>query len=271
MAIITISRGTFSGGKALAEALGKQLGYPLLSREETLAQAAKTYGISEEEVSSAVADPPPFWEQVPGRRLAYLRCLTAVILEQADKGNLVYHGNAGHFLLGNISHLLRVRVIANMEFRIRGGMEQLKCSREEAAAKIEQVDKSRRKWTQFLYGVQWEDPSLYDVVLNLDRTSIYGACLTVARMAELGDFAITPESHQAQENLLLSSKVWIALAKDERTQGSFVNVVADRGKVTIRGKADSDEITDAIPSVAKEIPGVKQVVSEVGVGADWYW
>jgi hypothetical protein len=43
---------SFKRGKALAKCLGK-LGYPVLSREENLATAAKTYRISEEEVSTA--------------------------------------------------------------------------------------------------------------------------------------------------------------------------------------------------------------------------
>jgi cytidylate kinase len=271
MAIITVSRGTFSGGKALAECLGKELSYPVLSREETLAEAARTYGISEEEVNSALGEPPPFWQQMPGKRLAYLKCLTAVLLQKAEKGNLVYHGNAGHFLLGSVSHVLRVRVIASMEFRIRAAREQMKCGREEAMGYIEKVDKKRQKWTLFLYGVQWDDPSLYDVVLNLDRMSIDGACLSVARMVELGDFQVTPASHKTQEDLLLSSRVWIALAKDDRTKAAFVNIVADGGKVAIKGNAGSGKVTDAIPLVAREVQGVKEVTSEVGVGSDWYW
>jgi cytidylate kinase len=271
MAIITVSRGTFSGGKAFGECLGKQLGYPVLSREDVLAEAARTYGISEEEVNSALGDPPPFWQQVPGKRLAYLQCLTAVLLQKAEKGNLVYHGNAGHFLLGSISHVLRVRVIASMEFRIRAAREQLKCGREEAIDYIEKVDKKRRKWARLLYGVEWDEPSLYDVVLNLDRMSIDNACLSISRMVEQGDFRVTPGSHKAQEDLLLAGAVWIALAKDDRTKATFVKVVADGGRVTIKGNAASGKAVDAIPLVAQQVQGVKEVISEVGVGADWYW
>jgi cytidylate kinase len=271
MAIITISRGTFSGGKALAEGLGRHLGYPVLSREEALAEAARTYGISEEEVSSALGDPPHFWQQMPGKRLAYLKCLTAVLLQRAEKGNLVYHGSAGHFLLGDVSHVLRVRVIAGMEFRIRAAREQMKCGREEAIAYIEKVDKKRRKWAQFLYGVEWDDPSLYDVVLNLDRMSVDSACLSLSRMVEMVEFQITPSSRKAQEDLLLACAVWIALAKDERTKTAFVNVAADGGKVTVRGNAGSGKTVDAVSSVAREVQGVKEVISEVGVGSDWYW
>jgi cytidylate kinase len=271
MAIITISRGTFTGGKILADRLGTTLHYPVLSREDALAEASKTYGISEEEVASALGEPPHFWQQVPGKRIAYLKCFTAVLLERAKSGNLIYHGNAGHLLIGSISHVLRVRVIANIEFRIEAAMNQLKCGRDEAIAYIEKVDKKRRKWAQFLYGVEWDDPALYDAVLNLERMGIVSTCMTIARMVELGDFKVTPASFQTQEDLLLSCKVWIALAKDEHTKTAFVNVTAEKGKVTVRGSAVSGKVIDAIPTVAGRIPGVKEVVSEAGLGSDWYW
>lgn len=271
MAIVTISRGTFSGGKMLAERLGAQLGYPVLSREETLSEASRAYGISEEEVSSALADPPSFWQQVPGKRLAYLKCITAVLLRHAEEENLVYHGHAGHLLVGPISHVLRVRIIANLEFRVNAAMKQMGFGREEAVAYIEKIDRKRQKWTQFLYGVQWDDPSLYDAVLNLDRVSIETACTAISHMVGLEDFRTTPSSRKAQQDLLLSSTVWIALAKDKRTEAAFVNVVADQGRVTIRGKAGSGKVIDAIPSVAGQVPGVKDVVTDVGVGSDWYW
>ena len=65
MAIITISRGTFSGGKALAERLAERLDYPCLSREEILQDAADEFGISQEGLSAAINEPPPFWQEVP--------------------------------------------------------------------------------------------------------------------------------------------------------------------------------------------------------------
>ena len=42
MPIISVSRGTFSGGKHLAEELAQDLGYPCISRE-IITDAAKRY------------------------------------------------------------------------------------------------------------------------------------------------------------------------------------------------------------------------------------
>ena len=46
MAVITISRGTLSGGEALAEKLADRLSIPAISRE-VIREAASRYGIAE--------------------------------------------------------------------------------------------------------------------------------------------------------------------------------------------------------------------------------
>ena len=47
MAIVTISRGSLSGGAKLARQLGETLACKVLSRE-VIIEAAKTYGVSED-------------------------------------------------------------------------------------------------------------------------------------------------------------------------------------------------------------------------------
>jgi cytidylate kinase len=271
MSIISISRGTFSGGKTLAERVAERLGYPCLGREEILLEAGKDYGISERELTEAVNQPPPFWQQVPGRRVAYLMCLTAALLKHAQAGNLVYHGHAGHFLLSGISHVLRIRIIADMEYRIKAAMDRMNLKRDEAIVYIDKVDKERIKWTRFLYGIEWGDPSQYDLVLNLERVSIEGASLAIASMTQLDDFKVTLQSQKAFEDLKVTSGVWAALVKDERTRAASVQVISNNGVVTISGKASAGKVVDAIPVVAGQVPGVKEVKNEVGIGSDWYW
>jgi cytidylate kinase len=216
-------------------------------------------------------EPPSFWQKVPEKRVAYLSFVTAALLERAKGGNLVYHGHAGHLLLGGISHTIRARVIADMEYRTKAAMEQENLTREEAVVAIEKVDSERVKWTRFLYGVEWQDPSLYDVLLNLARLSISGAVETLLRMAELDDFQPTAASQKAFDDLLLSSRVWAELTRSGRTKGASVRVQADGGKVTITGSAGREGSLEAIPMVAMSVEGVTEVKSEVGIGKDWYW
>ena len=70
MAIVTICRGSYAGGRTVAERLAELLGYPILGREEVLTETARDYDVSEKELSKMMNGAPPFWQQVPGKRLA---------------------------------------------------------------------------------------------------------------------------------------------------------------------------------------------------------
>jgi osmotically-inducible protein OsmY len=150
-------------------------------------------------------------------------------------------------------------------------MERMNLKRDEAIVYIDRVDKERIKWTRFLYGIEWGDPSQYDVVLNLERMTLDGASLAIVSMAQLDDFRVTPQSQKAFEDLKVTSGVWAALVRDERTKAASVQVVANNGVVTITGKASAGKVVDAIPMVAGQVPGVKEIKNEVGIGSDWYW
>lgn len=271
MAIITISRGTFSGGNDLAECLSERLGYPRLGREEAIAEAEKEYGISLDKLTTAVKDPPSIWQQTVGPRLAYLKCITAAIMMHAPEGNLVYHGYAGHLLLSEVPQVLRIRVIACLEFRIKLAMKRMNLNYNDAVEYIEKVDKERSRWTYFLYGLEWQDPVLYDWVLNLEYISIENACELIACRIKLDDFKPTPKSQKAFADSLLSSRVWASLAKDERTRVASVQVSADSGVVTLSGSLGSQKTLEAIIQITKQVSGVKSIINQMGIGSDWYW
>ena len=153
----------------------------------------------------------------------------------------------------------------------KAAMDRMNLKRDEAIVYIDKVDRERIKWTRFLYGIEWGDPSQYDLVLNLERMSLEGASQAIASMAQLDDFKVTPQSQKAFGDLKVISGVWAALVRDERTRTASVQVVANNGVVTITGKASSGKVVDAIPVVAGQVPGVKEVKNEVGIGSDWYW
>ena len=98
MPIITISRGSLSGGQQLAESLAVELDYDCISRE-VLVKGAADFGIDESRLVEAVSRPPSFWERVTHNRRLYLKVIRAALLDKAKSGRLVYHGLAGHLLL----------------------------------------------------------------------------------------------------------------------------------------------------------------------------
>lgn len=263
MSIIAISRGTFSGGEALAKRVAERLGYQCLSREMNLAAAARAYGVPTEDLAAAMEKRPSFWHRMVGERIAHLAFVRATLCERAQADNLVYHGLVGHLLLPGISHVIRVRVIANMDTRIKAAMQQQELEHAEAHAYIDKVDRERRQWVRFLFDVDWDDSRLYDLVLNLSRMSLGAASETVARLTECDDFKPTAESLKAMRDLTLGSRVWAAMAMDPRTRDIQLGVVADDGVVTVSGETHAPSVETAIRTVAGHVAGVTEVRSKV--------
>lgn len=270
MAIVTISRGTFSGGVAVAEAVAERLGVPCISRE-VVRDAARESGVEEGSLQATLEEPPRFWEKSPGRIPAHLNLVRTALLERALGGDFVYHGYAGHLLLSGLPSVLRVRVIAGEAYRVRTAMADHDMSEKQAVQYVRTLNTQLKKWTRFLYGVDWQDPSLYDVVLRVDRVGVEGAADTIVVMTALAPFQPGEESRKAFSDLLLGSTVWAALTAHPRTRQANVRVSADDGAVYVTGSADNGRTLAAIDEVAGAVPGVARVDNQVGVGGHWRW
>jgi len=268
MAVITISRGTFSGGQNLAERVAEKLGYRCISRQ-VLVEAARQYGVPLEKLSNALEDAPGFLERLTTERAHYLAYIRATLCKEVKDDGVVYHGHAGHLLLRGLPHVLRVRVIADMEFRIKGAMDRRHLSREKAIQFINKMDDKRAKWTKFLYQVDWHDSSLYDLVINIDHISVLGGCEIVCRAVSLDEFKTTPESQEIMDDLLLSTELRAAVAANKGIADAGVEIEADGGLVTIGGTVRSLEDADKIREMLRTMPGVKEIKSEMRVGAHW--
>jgi len=254
MAIITISRGTFSGGKTLAECLSRRLGYCYIDRD-VLAEKAATARVSQRDIRAALEEPPVIPGRFHHKRYLYLALIQAALAEAIRGGKAVYHGLAGHLLLKGAPTLLRLRIVAPLELRIRMAQERLNFSREEAITHIGKMDQDRRRWTQFLYGVDWGDPALYDLVINLEHISIEQACSLLISMIEQPEFEFSPERQAEMNDLVLASRVRAELALNPFTSNLEVDVEASGGAVLIRG------------SLFEQVEQVERVVNAISGGA----
>jgi cytidylate kinase len=258
MAVITISRGSFSGGKLLAECLSRALGYRCVDRDVIVERAA-AYGLPHEELLRALTKPPSFWDRFRHTKYLYLTVLQAALIEEVLPGDTVYHGNAGHLLLRGISHVLRARIIAPLSFRLAAVKERLKLSDSEAVTYIQNIDRDRRRWTQYLYGVEWGNPDLYDLVLNLEVLDAAAGCEIIATAARLPRFAETPESKAALLDLAVASRVRARLAVTPSTSGLEVDVTARNGAVVIKGRVLSSGQIGEVGEIATHVQGVTEL------------
>jgi cytidylate kinase len=183
MPIITISRGTLSGGRATAECLASRLGYPCVGRE-IVQEAAKRLGASVEALSSKFESPPRGLMPFTKERETYLLAVQTALADQCANGNLVYHGLAGQFLLQGLPCVIRVRLIAPLDMRVRALTAAHHRTGHRAAEEfIRKTDRGRRRWVRLMYGADIDDPALYDLTINLQAISLETACSVIAELA----------------------------------------------------------------------------------------
>ncbi|RMF93834.1 MAG: BON domain-containing protein [Nitrospinota bacterium] len=261
MGIITISRGSMSGGKALAERVAEKLGYRCVS-SEVIVEAAQKYGISEPELSRIFDRSPTFWEMLTERKRIYLTFIQAAIFEQALQGDMVYHGNAGQELLREVPHVLKVRLVAPLELRVQYAQERHPgMDRKTAIKRIQEVDEERTRRMSYFYNVDWRDPLRYDLVIDLGKLSIESAADIVVEAAQRPEFRPTEASQQILQDLALRYQILGVLASHPQTKHLRFDVTVERGRVQLRGAVPAAVRAEA-RALVQSVSGVKEVVDE---------
>jgi len=258
--IVCVSRGSLSKGRELAEALAAKLGYAVLSREDLIEEAIRA-GIQVGKLETSMMKPRSFTERLARERDHYLAFSTAYLCARLRDGPLVYHGRTGHLLLNNIAHVLRVRVVADEEYRVRATMKSLGVERAKAIRYLADVEEDRRSWVRSMYGVSWEDASQYDAVLNVERMNVDNAASALVAIAQLPDFQPTPASTRAMEDLRLGANARLRLARDARTAGCGFSVGAHDGLVTVTYLPHDARVADDIPRVLEGLECMRELRS----------
>jgi len=267
MAIITISRGLKSGGEVLARELEKRLGYRCMSRE-VITACAKKYNIMEEDLYQKLTEAPSLWHRMTKEHSRYLIYVKCALIEAARQDNIIYHGYAGQLYLDGIRHVLKVRLEAPLDLRIRNMMTDSEMSQDEAAAALDKYDEERRRWVRFLYDKDWHDPALYDFVANLGNISLDTAGEMIEMLANSGEFATTARSVSRLNDLLLESEVLAAITADDRIWDQNITVAVQSGAVTIRGMVKGRKLRNLIVETTESVKGVARCDAHISLSSD---
>ncbi len=279
MSIITISRGCYSHGKEIAERVAAVMGYECISKE-ILLEASESFNIPETRLSSSIHDAPDLLERIihPQDRQHYLDCIQSALLEHVKNDFVVYHGMAGHLFLSGIRHVIKIRVIAEMEDRVALVCKTRNIPHDDAVALIASEDRQREQWYHSVYKKDMSDPRLYDMVLHIGRLTIDDASALICSAAAKESFKADAQSKADIKDLALASHVKTAL-----TDLCEADVVVSRGIVTVRVKGQKlrgtdytrpgmqqrvqarikDDLQKDITALVSKISGVKELICEI--------
>jgi cytidylate kinase len=209
MAIITISRGSYHRGREVAEKLAAKLGYECVSRE-ILLEASQEFNIPEIKLVRAIEDTPKILARLTREKGKYVAYIRAALLKRAQKDNMVYHGLFGNFFLRDVPHVLKIRIVGDLETRVADEVERAGISAAKAREILLRDDEERRKWALHLYGADTWDATFYDMVLHLKTITVDNAVSLIMSALQFPGFQTTPESQQVIDNLVEAMRLEVS-------------------------------------------------------------
>lgn len=258
MPIITISRGSYSRGKEVAEKLAQKLQYECVSRE-ILLEASEEFNIPEISLIRAIHDSPSVLERFQHGKERYINYYQYALLKRLQKDNVVYHGLAGQYFLQSIPHVFKVRILASMEERVREVMRRDHVSEREAENILRKDDDERRRWGLKLYGIDAWDSRLYDMVLLIDKLSVDDAVGLIAEIVEKPVFQATAESQKRLNDQLMAAKIHaLLLGYSLRLEVQVKDGVVTLGNAGDALRADFN-LQAIIEGLVREVEGVEKI------------
>jgi cytidylate kinase len=255
VAIITISRGSYSRGKEVAERVAQKLGYECVARK-VLLEASEEFDIPEYKLVRELHDAPSLLQRFSHTKEKYISLIRTAFLEHVQKDNVVYHGLAGRVFLSGVSHVLKVRIIADVDDRVREEMQREQLSPEKARSLLLKDDEERRKWSQSLYGTDNRDPANFDLCVHIRKLSVEDASEIIAQTAQLPAFQTTPQSQQALDDLLLASRVENRLLNGY----DLISICAQQGEVILEMRAPLVHEVRIADEIREKLQGVDGLV-----------
>jgi len=168
VSVVTISRQIGSLGCQVARLAAEALGYRLFWRE-VINKAARCCGAPD----AALADIDELGLLGLKTSLkasqSYVEAVKRVIEDLAAEGDVVIVGRGGQTILRGLPNVLHVRLVAPAGLRAERLAQRHQISLEGARAQVEARDRYRRNYLKRFYHIDWDNPELYDLILNTAR------------------------------------------------------------------------------------------------------
>ena len=264
MPLITIPREMGSLGKDVAAQIAQQLGKKVI-HHEIVDQLADKMRLRKTHVVRFLDGKAGILEKMTTDTTSLSIFTAAEVLRIAANDEVaVIRGWGANHLLGSVPHVVRVRICASFDVRVKRMMERLNTTDESAVEKeIRLSDEAITAITRRHFDVNWKDAEHYDMVLNTDRISIENCTEQVMQLAGSPRFAQTAESVKKLHDIALVAHVRAALRGDERTRALKITIEVSDGHATLSGIVETDASLKQAAEVAAAVPGIANLTNNL--------
>jgi len=266
MAIITISREAGSLGTEIAQAVASRLQYEYLNKEK-IEKALMDQGLSMPEVQKFDEKKPPFWISWQIQSRKFLHVIQTVIYDFARRGNIVIVGRGSQILMRDLPGVLHFRIVAPFASRVRRITEQEKVDEKHAVRMIRGNDRDSAGYVRFFFDEDWEDPTLYDLVINTQKISMETAVDMISTLALSS--SIKAKEKETAERLIalgLRQKIEAVLIDLVGMNLRLIHIRINQGVVILKGSVVSESELETCRRAVAAVEGVVRVDNQLTVG-----
>ncbi len=272
MSTITISRQLGTSGTEIAREVAQKLNYEYVDKEQIGKMLAADFGFGPADLERFDEKKPPLWEFLSIQKIKFLHSIQASIYDFARKDRVVIVGRGGQVLLRNLPGILHVRVFAPFPFRVRRLVEMEKVDEKHAVRALQQSDHDSAAYIHSFFNANWEDPTLYDLLINAEKLSPGTAVQLIINSSQSAE--IQGGVEKGKGNLADLALVQKAEAKLIATLGYDprpVEIRAEKGVVFLRGTVSSPALKDDCERVIAALEGVAHVENELSIAQYYHY
>ncbi|MGH2535239.1 MAG: AAA family ATPase [Thermomicrobiales bacterium] len=302
MAVITLARQVGSGGSSIASALADRLEYRIFDRHALRQEAQRiglelpstfeefareeraiavgatetpglyvSYGELEfdqailgrgDDASRVVA--PSFLDALTTRRREILLALHAVVFRLAALDRMIFVGAGTQILLADTPGVLRAKIMAAEAVRAGRLSSTYGLPPEHALRAVRRADYEQRDYNKAIYGADWDDPLLWDVVVNTDHVTVEDASEWLAGL--VGRTPYDERLADAVSSVLRAAgDINLQLAHQDALRSATIFAAPNADGVVLYGEAKTRAARDEAIRLAETAAGAVPVRDEVFV------
>ncbi|MBU4263933.1 MAG: response regulator [Proteobacteria bacterium] len=267
MPAIALFSSTFTNESKIASELSSLTASQIISDKDIIADACSKYNVDKNKLEQALYAKMSVFNQFTLEKERCLACLKASLAAMlAAKERCVYVGFITHLISSRISHVLKVLVIDSKEQRVQRAVAA-GIPEKDAKRQIHKSDVSAFELTDFLYKKEAWDPTLYDIVIPVDKNHTIESILKfILENFHKSAVQKSEGSVQALKDMALAAQVELALLG----KGHNIEVAADNGQIRLtahKSVLNFGKLESELSEIASAVRGVKGV--EVLRGPDY--
>lgn len=264
MPSITITNGVFSQARAIVDALSSATGMKVITDKEIIALTAEREHLKETSLLKLLKGQTPTFNSFTQERERGLSAVKYTLATLLSEGEIILNGLSGHLIPSTVTPVLRTLIITDRKRRIACAQETKGLTEKEAGDTIQALDEAAMLWCNGIHGKEPWDPTLYDLVIPTDKTSVAEALALIT--LGLSRIEIPPEeSARLMADFTLACRVEKALIDI----GEGLSAEAKDGEVTVtlnKNVLMLSKFKQKVEAEAAKISGVRSVTTRIGKG-----